>query len=208
MLSFHDYKKQFGSQTIISTPMLELGHGIYWLKGQNGSGKTTLLKSISGLIPFDGRIAVDGKDIRADRVAYTRIVNYAEAEPLYPGFLTGRDLIELYTDTKTATKAQVQGLIDAFGIASYAGNSISTYSSGMAKKLSLVLGFMGNPKLILLDEPLITLDQQALETLQSLVLQYYANGVTFLITSHQEITFGSTSPTRLLIKDKILVKDV
>jgi len=205
MLSFANYKKQFGNTTIISIPELELAHGIYWLKGENGSGKTTLIKSISGLIPFDGRIAVAGNDIRTNRMLYTSIVNYAEAEPLYPSFLSGTDLINFYKQTKNATETQANALIDTLGIAGYAGNKTGTYSSGMAKKLSLVLGFLGSPKLILLDEPLITLDLQSVQALQMLVQQYHANGVSFLITSHQEITFDMLAPVRLLIKDKTLV---
>jgi len=205
MLSFENYKKQFGSTTIIGIPMLQLPHDIYWLKGENGSGKTTLIKSISGLIPFDGRITVAGDDIRTNRIAYTSAVNYAEAEPAYPGFLTGTDLISFYAQTKKGTAQQTKELVDSLGIAAYAGNKTGTYSSGMAKKLSLVLGFLGQPKLILLDEPLITLDQQSVKALQSLIQQYYASGVSFLITSHQEITFESLSPTRLLIKDKTLI---
>lgn len=204
MLLFEDYKKQFGDTTIISIPKRELPHGIYWLKGENGSGKTTLIKSIAGLIPFDGNITVGDYNIRTNRMAYTGAVNYAEAEPLYPGFLTGTDLINFYSATKKATPRQATMLINALGIASYAGNKTGAYSSGMAKKLSLVLGFMGNPKLILLDEPLITLDQQSVAALQKLIQESYTGGVSFLITSHQEITFDGLSPARLLIKDKTL----
>ena len=204
MLLFEDYKKQFGDTTIISIPKRELAHGIYWLKGENGSGKTTLIKSIAGLIPFDGNITVAETNIRTNRMAYTSIVNYAEAEPLYPGFLTGTDLINFYSATKKATPRQATMLINALGIGGYAGSKTGTYSSGMTKKLSLLLGFMGNPKLILLDEPLITLDQQSVSALQKLIQECYASGVSFLITSHQELTFDSLSPTRLLIRDKTL----
>jgi len=204
MLLFGDYKKQFGGTTIIHVPSLALEHGIYWLKGENGSGKTTLIRSIAGLIPYDGRIAVDGCDIRTDRMTYTASVNYAEAEPLYPGFLTGNDLINFYRETKKGSDQQVGELTAALGITDYAGNQTGTYSSGMAKKLSLVLGFMGAPKLILLDEPLITLDQRSVQVLQGLIQQYYMAGVSFLITSHQELTFDNIAPIRLQLKDKTL----
>lgn len=205
MLAFEGYKKQFGDITIISIPKLELLPGVYWLKGENGSGKTTLFKSISGLIPFDGHISVAGQDIRADRIAYTSVVNYAEAEPLYPGFLTGADLIRFYSEVKKATDGQAHALAGALGITGYADNKTGTYSSGMTKKLSLVLGFLGMPKLIMLDEPLITLDQQSVQALYGLIQQYYATGVSFLITSHQDIFFDNLPTTRLLIKDKNLV---
>jgi ABC-2 type transport system ATP-binding protein len=204
MLLFEDYRKQFGDTTIISIPRLELPHGIYWLKGENGAGKTTLFKSISGLIPYDGQITLSGHNIRTNRIAYTKSVNYAEAEPVYPGFLTGTDLVDFYAQTKTAPDKQVAQLTDTLGIAGYAGNKTATYSSGMSKKLSLVLAFIGSPALILLDEPLITLDQQSVLALLQLIHSYHSRGISFLITSHQEIDLGTIKPTRLEIKNKTM----
>jgi len=204
MLRFTSYKKYFDKHLIIGVASLDLPHNIYWLKGENGSGKTTLIKSVAGLIPFEGSIAVNDTDIRKNRMGYRSIVNYAEAEPIFPGFLTGNDLLRFYAKTKNAESKQIQDLSDALGIGSYAGNKIGTYSSGMAKKLSLVLGFTGNPKLILLDEPLITLDVNSVNALQEIVEQYYKAGVSFLITSHQEMHFPSLSPSRLMVKDKTI----
>lgn len=206
MLQFDRYRKKYGDHTVIEVPALELPQGIYRLQGTNGSGKTTLIKSIAGLIPYDGNIIVAGNNIRKDRIAYTATVNYAEAEPQYPDFVTGNDLVRFYAATKKATAEQVIQLTEAMGIAEYAGNKTGTYSSGMAKKLSLVLAFMGRPKLVLLDEPLITLDVQAVANLQQLVAQYLQHGVTFLITSHQELDDQMNEPVRLIIKDKTVVR--
>jgi ABC-2 type transport system ATP-binding protein len=190
MILFNNYKKFFGQKLIVDIPSLELGHNIYWLQGENGSGKTTLMKSVAGLIPFEGSISLDGTDIRKHRTRYRELVNYAEAEPAFPGFLTGNDLVRFYTKTKKGNVQRVSSLIASFGIGDYIDNKIATYSSGMAKKLSLVLGFIGNPKLILLDEPLITLDVASVKTLQDMITSSYNEGVSFLITSHQELLNG------------------
>lgn len=206
MVGFNGFSKYYNNNLIIKADAFTLEHGIYWLKGENGSGKTTLIKSIAGLIPFSGDITVNDINIRKERIAYRYIVNYAEAEPLYPSFLSGSDLIRFYTATKKADKQQVQTLIDALGIGSYIDNKIGTYSSGMAKKLSLALGFIGGAKLILLDEPLITIDQQAVSVLHALVEGYYKAGVSFLLTSHQEITLPHITTSRLAIVDKTLLK--
>lgn len=205
MLQFQNYRKGYAGKEVIGIPQLALAHGIYWLRGENGSGKTTLIKSIAGLVPFDGYIKVNNADIRKNRVAYTSIVNYAEAEPNYPGFLTGSDLVRFYEGTKHAPSGQADGLCAKLGVKGYVDNKIATYSSGMAKKLSLVLGFLGNPKLILLDEPLITLDTQSVAILQNIIQQYHTNGVSFIITSHQEVTLGAQPVQHLLIQDKTLV---
>lgn len=205
MLQIRNYKKSYESNTVLEIPAIELPHNIYWLKGENGSGKTTLIKSIAGLIPFDGTIAVADADIRAQRMRYRSMVNYAEAEPLFPGFLTGDDLVSFYGEVKNASTEQVESLIKAFGIGHYVRSKTGTYSSGMGKKLSLVLGFIGNPKLVLLDEPLITLDEASVANLKELIEEYYNKGVTFIITSHQEIEFAGFNTARLAVKNKTLV---
>lgn len=203
MIRFLQYSKAYNDKPIISAD-LQLAHGLYWLKGENGSGKTTLLKSIAGLIPFSGKIEVAGSEINTDRIGYRHKVNYAEAEPLYPSFLTGAELLDFFVATKKADPAQAARLVEVLGAGSYINNKIGTYSSGMAKKLSLVLGFIGSPSLVLLDEPLITLDQQSVNNLLQLIEQTHAQGVSFLITSHQEFGFRGAKGIRLQITDRTL----
>jgi ABC-2 type transport system ATP-binding protein len=72
----------------------------------------------------------------------------------------------------------------------------------MAKKLSLVLGLLGTPKLVLLDEPLITLDVQAVATLQDIITRYAANGVSFIISSHQALQPGNVMGQQLFIRNR------
>jgi ABC-2 type transport system ATP-binding protein len=188
MLQLTQILKQYGSTTILSVPSITFEKGIYWIKGGNGSGKTTLLKIIAGLIPFKGTIALNAFDIKKNPVDYRRYVNYAEAEPLFPSFLTGQDLIQLFQNAKSADPKDVSLLIEAFKIQSFVNNPIGTYSSGMVKKLSLILGFIGHPKVILLDEPLVTLEDHSIPILIDVIDKYnQTKDVTFLVTSHQLI---------------------
>lgn len=205
MLHFTHFQKSYGSEPVIAIPDLTLKQGIYWLQGENGAGKTTLLKAIAGLIPFTGQIAVCGADIRQHRMAYRRMVNWADAEPLYPEFLTGTDLIHFYQQTLSADKEAVKRILKLFGTDRYVHQKVSTYSSGMTKKLSLTLAFMGQPKWILLDEPLITLDTAAIDTCLILIHKYQQKGVSFLITSHQPFADKAPFTTQLLrIENKTL----
>lgn len=187
MLQLQNYKKHYGSFLVLQIPELILEKGIYWFKGVNGAGKTTLLKSIAGLIPFDGEISVNDLSIRSQRRGYLKIVNYAEAEPFYPSFLTGKDLVDFYLKAKGGLLQPVKEMISAFGMSSYLKNQVGTYSSGMAKKLSLLLAFIGQPKLILLDEPFITLDVEAVTFLHQHIEVLYRSGVSFCISSHQQL---------------------
>lgn len=186
MLQFSRYEKSYSGRLIVKAD-LHLKGKLYWLKGSNGSGKSTLLRSVAGIIPYKGNISVAGLDVRKQRQQYRLAVSYAEAEPLYPGFLTGRDILAFFTEVRKANVAQVKMLTEQLGIGSYLDSKIGTYSSGMAKKLSLALAFIGEPQLIMLDEPYITIDTEGLGQLHSLVRMHYANGAQIVITSHQDI---------------------
>jgi len=185
MLTITNFIKKYpgSSEPVLSIGQLVFDTGVYWIKGENGSGKTSLFKSIAGLIPFEGDIVVDGCHIKEQRMAYTRIVNYAEAEPLYPAFLSGKELVDFYVHTKGGRFPSA--LCNALGLDKFMQQKTAVYSSGMLKKLSLVLAFIGDPAVILLDEPLIALDVAAVDFLQSAILEYSRQGVSFLITSHQ-----------------------
>jgi ABC-2 type transport system ATP-binding protein len=185
MLQFNTVQKHYGSFLALDIPSLNVPHGVYWLQGENGSGKTSFLKMIGGLHPFTGDISLDDHSIKTNRVSFLQRVNYAEAEPLYPSFLTGRDLVKLYCETKKTNEQQALALLHQLHIANVYNKPLGTFSSGMLKKLSLVLAFTGTPKWILLDEPLITLDTNSVETICSLINASYAQGISFIITSHQ-----------------------
>jgi len=189
MLDFVEFEKFYGNFPALTIPHLTINAGIYWIKGVNGSGKSTLLKSIAGMLAFDGDIILnDNISIKKQPVAYRKLVNFAEAEPLFPEFLTGTEMVKLFASAKDAPAGQEQQFINSMKMQSYIDHPIGTYSSGMLKKLSLVLAFLGKPKLILLDEPLITIDTESLKILYSWIRQQHAeNGVSFLLSSHQAL---------------------
>jgi ABC-2 type transport system ATP-binding protein len=114
-------------------------------------------------------------------------VSFSEAEPVYPQFLTGYELVQFYRQTKGGSGEQASQLAEVLGIAPFLANKVGTYSSGMMKKLSLLLCFTGSPRLILLDEPFITLDVNTVSVLRELIAQYSEKGISFLISSHQDL---------------------
>lgn len=187
MLHVNNYRKAYHGRTILEVPELQLQPGIHWIRGVNGAGKSTFFRSVAGMLPFEGEIWLDDTwEVKRDPVAFRLRVNYAEAEPLYPEYLSAFDLISFVAKAKKAPAGQVNELVETLEITSFWKQPVGTYSSGMLKKTSLILGFLGNPTLIMLDEPLITIDDRAVANVCQLIDQYHQNGVQFLLSSHQD----------------------
>lgn len=186
MITFSQFQKNYGAFTALHISELTIPTGIHWLKGQNGSGKTTLLKCLAGLLPFSGNVSLYKLSAQQQKIAYRKEVNYGEAEPLYPEFLSAHDLIQFVAKTRKAQPSQIDNLVNVFGISHFLHQPCGTYSSGMLKKLSLVLALLGTSKLVLLDEPLITLDTTTVNRLYQLIRHELATGRSFLLSSHQD----------------------
>ena len=189
MLTFKNFSKSYGSSCVLGINDFIIGPGLFWIKGANGSGKSTLLKSIAGIIDFDGDIVLESNvSLKKNPIPYRRQINFAEAEPVFPEFLTGMELIKLFANAKGGTSRQYLDYIEGMHMTEYMEDPLRTYSSGMLKKLSVVLAFLGSPKIILLDEPLITMDAESLQILYSwIITMYEEQQVTFLMSSHQPL---------------------
>lgn len=196
MLQLTNFRKTYHSQPVLQIDFLSITSGIYWVQGVNGSGKSTLLKALAGIVCFGGDSVLNGQiSLKRHSVAYRRLVNFAEAEPVFPEFLTGTELLNLFEVAKQAPDQQADYFLESMLMTGYINDPIRTYSSGMLKKLSLVLAFLGRPACILLDEPLTTLDVDSLPILHAWIAeQHLQQGTTILLSSHQPLE-GTTLPT-------------
>ncbi len=200
MLEFTNVRKTYGVTPVLEISGLRLNAGLYWLQGANGSGKTTLLRIVAGILPFEGDIRLLGHSLRKEPVAYRRHVAWADAEPLYPGFLTGDDLLGFYGSILHPEPKQVAELCRLLGIGPWIGTKTAGWSSGMTKKFSLLLALLGRPALVALDEPFITLDEAGITALQAIVGEYHRlYGTAFLLSSHQDST-GDLLPDAITLK--------
>jgi ABC-2 type transport system ATP-binding protein len=203
MLLIKNLLKKYGDKTILDIEELFIPQGITHLKGINGSGKTTFSKIVAGLVPYRGEVTLlESYSPVTTKVAYRKQVNYAESEPLYPEFFTANDLIRFVGKAKGASKNDQNSIAENFGVNEYLHDTIGTYSSGMLKRLSLSLAFLGSPTLILLDEPFNTLDTSAIDMLRNLIHDHQKEGVNFILVSHQDIAqLGVEIDAAFLVKD-------
>ncbi|RAJ26195.1 ABC transporter ATP-binding protein [Pedobacter cryoconitis] len=194
MLSFVNYQKSYNNFPALKIDDHTIDPGIYWIKGANGSGKSTLLKTIAGILDFKGDIILHPStadpanpiSIKKHTLGFRKRVNFAEAEPIFPDFLTGQEMVSLFSAAKGGEQGQAVYYIESMKMTSYINRPLGTYSSGMLKKLSLILAFLGKPEIILLDEPLITVDVESLEVLYQWITEKHEKDKTsFLLASHQ-----------------------
>lgn len=194
MLQITGFSKTYQGRAVLRIESFAFAPGSYWIQGANGSGKSTLLQAIAGITPFEGDIRLAGLSVKKQAVAYRCLVNFAAAEPLFPEFLTGRELISLFRVAKNGPLHQEDFYLESLRMTAYVHEPVGTYSSGMLKKLALVLAFLGRPTCILLDEPLTTLDAEAVPVLCAWMARQQAEqGTSFLLSSHQALA-GAVLP--------------
>ncbi|HEY4874056.1 MAG TPA: ABC transporter ATP-binding protein [Puia sp.] len=204
MLEFLNVEKTYDGRKILEISSLKIEQGIYWLQGTNGCGKTTLLKMIAGIIPFSGDISYDGMSLKKNSTKYRQQVSWSDAEPEFPSFLSGHELISFYNYVRKASISQTEKIISFLEADKFLSQKIKTYSSGMTKKFSILLAFIGQPSLILLDEPLSTLDLQSTLLVMKLIHDYHQEyGTNFLLSSHHDMSSNFlVMPKKLLLANK------
>ncbi len=200
MLEVNRFRKEYNNHVVLDIPSLSIAQGIHWFVGKNGSGKSTFFKSLAGIIPFQGEILFDS--FVPSEVACKFLINYSEAEPKYPDFVSAKDILKFIAYAKKSPSGQLEQLVSHFGVDDYWENNVGTYSSGMLKKVSLVSGFLGKPQLIILDEPFILVDAVSIEKLYDLVSKTHSEfGTSFFLSSHQDLL-----PEKLQL-DSVLIVD-
>lgn len=184
MIEIKNLHKKFGKLTVLDGLDLSINKGgIFAVLGPNGSGKTTLIKSVLGMvIPEQGSINIDGEEI-LKKHEYRNNVNYLPQIANFPGNLTVSELIQMIKDIRT-NKANDKKIIELFDLGPFLKQKLSNLSGGTKQKVNLVLTFMFDSELIILDEPTTGLDPISLIHLKDIIQTEKQKGKTILITSH------------------------
>ncbi|MGH3568481.1 MAG: ABC transporter ATP-binding protein [Pseudonocardia sp.] len=147
---------------------LHLDTGMTGLLGANGAGKTTLLRILAGVLrPTSGRVLVGGHDLAtsAGRTAVKRMLGYLPQElAVYPN-LTAAEFLDYIAllkclDDRRARRRQVEHLLDQVGLTEQAGSRVGSLSGGMKRRLGIAQTLLGDPRLVIVDEPTAGLDPQ------------------------------------------------
>jgi len=158
-------------------------NGIIAILGPNGSGKTTLIKSILGMvIPQQGDILFDGKSV-LNRWLYRDKISYLPQIAHFPQNLKVSELIGMIKNLRPQKTRESQ-LIEIFGLNIFLNNKLATLSGGTRQKVNIVLAFMFESPLIILDEPTVGLDPLALIALKTIIKDEQKKGRLILFTTH------------------------
>lgn len=184
MIRIEKLKKSFGKNHVLKGVDLAFDRpGITAVLGPNGSGKTTLIKSILGMVlPSEGAIEVNGKNI-AGQWQYRRQIAYLPQIARFPDNLTVMELLLMIKDLR-GKSADEQRLINLFELTPHLRSRLGNLSGGTRQKVNLVLTFMYDCPIIILDEPTAGLDPISMVRLKELIESQRTQGKTILITTH------------------------
>jgi ABC-2 type transport system ATP-binding protein len=179
--------KRFGGRLAVDSVDLRIRRGAaFGYLGPNGAGKTTLIRMLLGLTqPTAGSVRLLGRPMPQDRAQALARVGAIVEEPRFHPFLTGRENLPIVA---AARERKAHGRIDAalarVGLAARADDRVAKYSTGMRQRLGVARCLLGDPELLLLDEPMNGLDPAGMEEFRGLMAQFVAEGRTVVLSSH------------------------
>ncbi len=180
--------KSFKGKTVLEDVNMRLQEGrIYGIVGDNGSGKTVLLKLICGFMkPDSGTVTVNGKVIGKDADFPENTGIIIEAPGFLPNYSGMKNLEYLASIRGKIGKEQIESAMKTVGLDPSSKLRVGKYSLGMKQRLGIAQAIMENQQLLILDEPMNALDNDAVEEMRKLFLSFKASGKTMLIVSHNE----------------------
>jgi Cu-processing system ATP-binding protein len=183
-LIVRDLYKSYGKFPVLKGVGLELKKGsITAVLGPNGSGKTTLIKCMLGMvIGQEGEILLDGKDIEKSW-QYRRDIGYLPQIARFPENLKVKELIGMIRDIRNQP-AETEKLVSSFGLETYMNTPLRHLSGGTRQKVNILLAFMFDSPVYILDEPTVGLDPLAMIRFKDLLLGEKSKGKSILMTTH------------------------
>jgi ABC-2 type transport system ATP-binding protein len=177
--------KRFGDLTAVDDLSFELKPGsLTGFLGPNGAGKTTTLRMLLGLAkPTHGRALVFGRPYARLERPGSRVGAVLEAADLHPG-RTGRDHLRVLSYPARAGRGRVDEVLALVDLSGAADRRVAGYSLGMRQRLSLAAALLGDPELLILDEPANGLDPEGIRWLRDFLRAFAREGRTVLVSSH------------------------
>ena len=191
MIEIKNVSKTYnGTKKALDTINLTISSGeIFAFIGHNGAGKTTMIKSIVGILEFEeGDILIDGKSIKEDPIGCKLEMAYVPDNPDLYENMRAIDFInfvcDMYDVDINERKKNIEKYAKMFELENKLTDDISSYSHGMKQKVALIAALAHNPKVLIMDEPFVGLDPQAVYDMEELMKKMVKEGKTIFFSTH------------------------
>ena len=211
MLEIKNVTKKFGSFTAVNNLNLNVKSGDFFgFLGQNGAGKTTTIKMISGLYnSTSGSILINGYDIYKEPIKAKSLIGYIPDQPFIYEKLTGREFLffsgGLYSIEKKKLKKIIDEIIEKLEIGDWVDKRTEEYSQGMKQRITIASALLHDPKLLVVDEPMVGLDPQSALIVKNVLKEKANNGAAVFMSTHS-LNVAEEICTRIgIIKDGTMI---
>lgn len=182
----HNYYKKIGKSVVLENINLTMtGGNIYGFRGKNGCGKTMLMRAITGLIrPTSGYVMINGKKIGKD-IDFPESVGALIETPSFVNEYSALDNLKILAELAGGIdEDELIILLERVGLSPDNLKPYRTFSLGMKQKLGFVAAVMGKPKLIVLDEPINALDENAVESIKTILMELKEENRIIIVACH------------------------
>ncbi len=214
VIKVKDLVKRYSGGVTVGPISIETLRGeILGLVGPNGSGKTTTIRCLVGLQrPTEGEVRVAGLDPLRDRKRLMRLVGYSQELPAFPPFQSGRDVIETTGRLRGLNglelRKEVERVLDLSGLVGHADRKVGSYSKGMVQRLSLAQAMIGDPDILILDEPMLGVDPAARIHMREVFNELKRARKTILFSTHELYEVEKISDrVAMIYRGKIIMQD-
>ncbi|RSM63044.1 ABC transporter ATP-binding protein [Amycolatopsis sp. WAC 01376] len=202
-IKFSGFGKRYGGVTAVEDLDFAVGAGrVVGLIGPNGAGKSTSLRGLLGLVrPTSGYATVFGLPYGQLKMPGRQVGVHMEGLGFETG-ITGRRHLQICATAVGASKDRVDAVLDEVGLGRAARRRLGQYSTGMRQRLGLATALIGDPEMLVLDEPANGLDPEGIRWLRRLLRSFADRGGTVLLSSHQLAELAQTVDEIVIIKGR------
>jgi ABC-2 type transport system ATP-binding protein len=190
MITFENLTKTYSGRKAVDDLNLQISQGtIFGFIGPNGAGKTTTIKMMAGVLkPTKGRILINGLDIAKEPSRAKMIIGFIPDRPFLYEKLSGKEFLTfkagLYGIMGDALHERIDGLLTLFELTEWADELIEAYSHGMKQRLVIASAMIHEPKVIIVDEPMVGLDPKGAKLVKDIFRDWARGGATVFMSTH------------------------
>ncbi|MBN1474312.1 MAG: ABC transporter ATP-binding protein [Syntrophaceae bacterium] len=190
MINLINLTKDYGTTIAVNNINLHVASGeIYGFIGPNGAGKTTTIRMMGGIIePSSGKIIIDGIDMKENPVGAKKIIGVVPDRPFLYEKLTGAEFLkfiaDIYEVDAKTVRQRSDNLLRQFALWDWANEIIEAYSHGMKQRLIIAAALMHDPKILVVDEPMVGLDPSAVRMVKDIFKDLAAKNVAIFVSTH------------------------